>query len=374
MEGYWKDTPVPYELSDLSQSIFATLGLSGCSDLLGLGANPGERECLMLVDGLGKNAIDTYGSQFPHLHSLRYHATLHATFPSTTATSLTSLGTGKKAGEHGMVGYTMRVPNSGTPERLLNALKWDERVDPQIWQPHQTLFERASAAEISVTSVGAKRFENTGFTRAALRGGEYRGANSAAELLDHTVSSLSRERSFVYLYLNDVDEASHGEGFGSGKFLAALAKVDSLIGELKAKLPGGARLWVSSDHGMINRGDYCVLGKGNELLDGVDLLGGEPRVRYLYCATEKIPAIRSRWESFFGAKVTIYSREEAISAKLFGERVLPANLDRIGDLIVVAHERLILIEPEREALQIAMVGHHGGVSAEEIEIPLLTNA
>ena len=139
MEGYWKDTPVTYELSDLSSSVFASLGLPDVEDSLGLGSSPDGRECILLVDGLGKNAIDNFGSRFSHLHSLRYERTLKATFPSTTATSLTSLGTGKRAGEHGMVGYTIRVPHSGVPERLLNALKWDERIDPQIWQPHKKI-------------------------------------------------------------------------------------------------------------------------------------------------------------------------------------------------------------------------------------------
>jgi hypothetical protein len=47
------------------------------------------------------------------------------------------------------------------------------------------------------------------------------------------------------------------------------------------------------------------------------------------------------------------------------------NVDRIGDLIVIAQGNFILVEPEREELQLAMVGHHGGVTKAETEIPLL---
>ena len=371
MEGYWKDTPVTYELSDLSSSVFASLGLPDVEDSLGLGSSPDGRECILLVDGLGKNAIDNFGARFPHLHALRYERTLKATFPSTTATSLTSLGTGKRAGEHGMVGYTMRVPHSGVPERLLNALKWDERIDPQIWQPHKTLFERGVEAGIHVSHVSGKRYENTGFTRAALRGGTYKGANSLSELVSETSEALKQDRSFVYLYLNDVDEASHGEGFGSDKFLAAMAKVDSLIGSLTSALPKGSRLWVSADHGMINRGEYVVLGKDNDLLDDVDLLGGEPRSRYLYVTEDRILKVQSQWRDFFGDKVDIYTRDEAISLGFYGENVLDSVRERIGDLIVIAKGDLILVEPDREALQVAMVGHHGGTTKEETEIPLL---
>jgi len=46
-------------------------------------------------------------------------------------------------------------------------------------------------------------------------------------------------------------------------------------------------------------------------------------------------------------------------------------MERIGDLIVIANEDFILVEMEREELQIAMVGHHGGLTPAEREIPLL---
>ena len=59
--------------------------------------------------------------------------------PSTTATSLTSLGTGLPPGAHGLVGFTSRVPGTG---KLLNALMWDKDVDPLEWQPHDTAFTR----------------------------------------------------------------------------------------------------------------------------------------------------------------------------------------------------------------------------------------
>ena len=70
---------------------------------------------------------------------------------------MATLTTGAMPGAHGMLGYTVRVPRSGG--RVLNTLKWDERVDPQVWQPIPTLFEQAMAAGITTTHVAAKRYE-----------------------------------------------------------------------------------------------------------------------------------------------------------------------------------------------------------------------
>ena len=371
-EDYWKDRCVAYLLSDLSQSVFATLGLSGTSNILEIPNNPAQRECILLVDGMGMNALQLSLQNQPIFNQLTSFSSLQATFPSTTSTSLTSLGTGNAAGRHGMVGYTMRVPHSGTPERLLNALKWDERVDPYIWQSEETLFERGKREGISVSHIAAKRYEETGFTRAALRGATYHGANLVDEMVTETKLALSKERSFAYVYINDVDDASHRDGIGSPRFHAAMAKASELITKLLENLPLGTRLWITADHGMINRDDFCVLGKENDLLQNVELLGGEPRVRYLYVRNGALAETKSQWEEFFGEKVQVLTREESVNQGFFGPTVSEKNLERIGDLIVIANGEFILVEPDREEFQLAMVGHHGGVTEPEIAIPLLT--
>jgi Type I phosphodiesterase / nucleotide pyrophosphatase len=363
---------VAYLLSDLSQSVFATLGLSSTLNILEIPKNPAQRECILLVDGMGVNALQLSVNNHPIFSQLASFSSLRATFPSTTSTSLTSLGTGNDAGRHGMVGYTMRVPHSGTPQRLLNALKWDERVDPYIWQSDETLFERGKREGISVSHIAAKRYEDTGFTRAALRGALYRGANVVDELVNEAKSALQKERSFAYVYINDVDDASHRDGIGSPRFHVAMAKAAELITKLIENLPSGTRLWITADHGMINRDDFCVLGKGNDLLRNVDLLGGEPRVRYLYVKEGALEETKSQWEEFFGEKVQVLTREESVHKGFFGTSVLEKNLERIGDLIVIANGELILVEPDREEFQLAMVGHHGGITEPEIAIPLLT--
>jgi predicted AlkP superfamily pyrophosphatase or phosphodiesterase len=370
MEGYWKDRQVAYTLAEFAQSLFASLGLSDCLNPLKLEEQPSGRHCVLLVDGMGKNAVDDY-SQDLEISRLNYRQTLQATFPSTTATSLTSFGTGRAPGEHGMVGYTMLVPHSGSPERILNALKWDERIDPMTWQSVPTLFERGVADGIAVTHIAGKRYANTGFTRAALRGASYVGVNTPEEMVAAAERALQKERSFAYLYVNDVDEASHGSGFGSERFQVALRKVADLILQLKRELPSGTTLWVTSDHGMINRGEAVVIGRENPLLNGIRALAGEPRVRYLYLVDQESTEVMETWREFLGEKVTIYSRDEAIAQGLFGASVSARSAERIGDLVVIANQDLILVEIERAAQQLAMVGHHGGVTKAEVEIPLL---
>ena len=170
-------------LADLSQSLFAALGLSGADNSLGI--EPAERICLILIDGLGEISLNEQISANPvayrALASLTSLRSLTSHFPTTTATNLASIGTGVFPAEHAMLGYTVKIPYSDG--RLLNALKWDERVDPLIWQSVPTLYERAMREGLTTSHIAEKRFEGSGFTRATARGANYLGANRVDDLV-----------------------------------------------------------------------------------------------------------------------------------------------------------------------------------------------
>jgi predicted AlkP superfamily pyrophosphatase or phosphodiesterase len=353
-------------------SIFAGLNLVGTVDSIGAGASPSGRELLFLIDGFGADVLADYALDAPTLASLAQPRTIRTSFPSTTSTSLATLTTGEMPGAHGMLGYTVRVPRSSG--RVLNSLKWDERVDPQIWQPVPTLFERGVAAGITVTHVAAKRYEGTGFTRAVFRGAHYRGANITSDLIAETKAALHKSPSFVYLYVNDLDSAGHSDGVGSDKWLAALKSIDSMIAALIEQLPQGVRIWVTSDHGMLNTSEKIVMGSDNQLLEGIATIAGEPRMRHLYLAeSASLADITALWEESLKDKVRMVTKESAIASGLFGSHVSLDAADRMGDLIAIAQGSVVILDPEGADKEGAMIGHHGGESDIESSVPLFTH-
>ena len=357
-----------FGLADITNSIFNSLSVPETIDSLSLGSAE-NREVLILIDGMGQDAINKYGDQFPIFDELKQVKKLYTNFPSTTATSLSTLGTGVLPGVHGMLGYTVRVPRSDN--RLLNALKWDERVDPVMWQKVPTLFERAVLAGVSVTHVAAKRYEGSGFTQAALRGAKYVGANGVDEMATAVSAALKPQPSFVYTYLNTLDSAGHSDGVGSDKWLTALQQVSEFITKVKQLAPAGTRIWVTSDHGMVNSTEQVILGQDNNLLENVTLIGGEPRARHIYIKEGAASETIAQWQEFFGNKAKVLSKESAIKDGLFGPVVTEDSHDRLGDLIAIANNDLILVDPARVREETSMVGHHGGVTDIEVEIPLL---
>jgi len=360
-------------LSQVTPSIFSSLGLDSAVDHLAVGPSPKGRELLFLIDGFGFDTFEKYAEMMPTMSRMFNHGLIQTAFPSTTATSLATLTTGVMPGAHGMLGYTVQVPRSGG--RLLNALKWDERVDPENWQPVETLFQRASNAGITVTHVAAKRYENSGFTRAVFRGAHYKGANVVADLISETKAALQATPSFVYLYVNDLDSAGHSDGVGSDKWIAALSMIDQMVSQLMKEVPTGTRFWVTSDHGMVNVEEKVIIGQDNPLLEGVSVVAGEPRARHIYLQNDSLTAraeAASLWQEYLRDKALVLTREEALSSNLFGTEVSADAVDRMGEIIAIARGGLVLLDADRADKEGAMVGHHGGDSDLESQVGLLT--
>src|SRR5262249_18737881 len=143
-----------------------------------IGMPPAESYVVFLIDGLGWQLLLEHAGAAPYLSSLATRPPITCGVPSTTATSLTSLGTGRPPGAHGVVGFTSRIPGT---DRLLDALRWDRSVDPREWQRHDTVFDSARAHGLEWSVVSKRQFEGSGLTVASQRGAAYRGADSLGE-------------------------------------------------------------------------------------------------------------------------------------------------------------------------------------------------
>ncbi len=141
------------------------------------------------------------------------------------------------------------------------------------------------------------------------------------------------------------------------------------------EVPKGTRIWVTSDHGMINVEEKIIIGQDNPLLTGVSVIAGEPRARHIYL-TEDSPQARnevaSLWQQYLQEKALVISREEAVSSKLFGETLSADAVDRMGEVIAIARGGLVLLDADSADKEGAMVGHHGGYSEIESQVGLLT--
>src|SRR3954470_16461230 len=121
-------------LAEVVPALLAALGVPASTGgaRSALTVAPVRAAGLLLVDGLGADLLRRHAADAPFLAGLPDAGPLTAGFPSSTATSLTSLGTGSPPGAHGMVGITMRVGSARRPT-LLHTLHWtDARTNPPV--------------------------------------------------------------------------------------------------------------------------------------------------------------------------------------------------------------------------------------------------
>jgi type I phosphodiesterase/nucleotide pyrophosphatase len=355
-------------LAEVVPSALAALGVDGWSNALGL---PAARSyVVLLVDGLGWNLLREHGPDAPYLASLATRGSpITSGVPSTTATSLTSLGTGLPPGSHGVVGFTSRIPGT---DRLLDALRWSSQVDPEEWQPHPTLFQRAVEAGVPVTVVSRRAFETSGLTRAGQRGAEYVGADLAGERISATVRAAQVAGSLTYVYDSELDTTGHRHGCTSRVWRFQLTMVDGLARNLRSALPADTALVVVADHGMVDIATENRVDVDSEfdLRQGVRLVGGEARFRHLYCDPDRVDGVVARWQHRLGDTALVVRRDEAVTAGWFGaveERVLP----RLGDVMVACVGDVAIVLSERFGYESTLVGLHGSLSPDEMLVPLL---
>ncbi|WP_269936784.1 alkaline phosphatase family protein [Arthrobacter sp. HY1533] len=367
-------------IGDVLRSAAAVLGEKSFSNVLNLPA--AKRICVVLVDGLGKAQLKQRASHAPFLRGVMaadsgggHPRTLHAAFPSTTATSLSSLGTGTVPGQHGMVGYDVLDPRQDKVVNLLG--NWDAGVDPLRWQPFPTIFESLEGS-VPCTTVSLPHFATSPMTRAALRGGTFRGAVSTHARVEQAVEALAATpRALVYLYWSELDKAGHAHGADSHQWERQLEELDAGMKRLAAAAPADTLILLTADHGMVDvprnaRIDYSAF---EDLVDGVRHTAGEPRMVHLYLEAGLPESHRDRlmaaWLERFGKKAWVLTREQAIAAGYFGEMREGVG-ERIGDILVLAREAVAFYDLRRvRTAAMEVVGQHGSITKGEREVPLL---
>lgn len=330
-----------------------------------------DHAIVVLVDGLGDNALRARSGHARTLATAPARA-LPSGFPTTTAVALTSLATGTLPGEHGVVGYTALVPDQ---DRVLNQLTgWGPEMVPESWQPVPTVFERTRAAGLAAVAIGPERYRESGFSRAVLRGADYRGARTVEDRIQAARQWLaSSGPGIAYVYIPELDVAAHARGGRSSEWTAALEAVDAGIRELASALGPRDGMIVTGDHGVLDveHGDHVLVDETPGLLSGVRHLAGEPRCLQLHVEPGVDPAeVLARWADHEGDRAWVASRAEVVASGWWGE-VGPAAAARMGDVFVAAREPIAYYDSRTAGSSRGMTGQHGALSDDELLVPLI---
>ncbi|BBU23457.1 type I phosphodiesterase / nucleotide pyrophosphatase superfamily protein [Mycobacterium xenopi] len=364
-------------ICDVLPTAAAMLKVTDAVDALGLSDWVGDvrRVVVVLVDGLGWHLLPQLVADAPLLASVVAGEVgrldeLVCTFPSTTPTSLVSLGTGTQPGDHGVLGFTLKVPHT---DRVLNHIYWRDDPLPAQWQPVPTWFERLARAGVGARAVLPAAFVGSGLTDAVYRGARIRPITRDADYGEQLSDEIGAAPGLIYSYTAALDTAAHLSGIGSPQWHAAATYVDTLLRRLVESLPADAALLVTADHGGVNVAPEARVDLDTDprLAAGVRVVAGDPRVRYLYTEPGAAADVLAAWSELLAGRAEVYSRDDAVATGLFGP-VRPEHLPRLGDVVVICTGEAAVLATAHEPPEVAgLIGLHGAATAAEMAIPLI---
>lgn len=322
-----------------------------------------DQVVLLVVDGLGWTQMLDRLDLLPNIARLA-RSRITTVCPTTTATALTSITSGLTPGEHGVMGYRMHIRGE-----VLNVLRWStgrgdarESIDPLEVQPNEAFGGQRPPV------VTRAEFIATGFTEAHLHPVRFVGYRMPSTMCAEAERLLNEGEPFVYVYYDGIDKVAHE--YGLGDFYAAeLAAVDRIVGYLANRLPPGAALVVTSDHGQVDVGDHLVR-LPPEVLALVASMSGEGRFRWLHAVPGGSAELAARCADLYEDSAWVVTRDQVIDEGWFGPTVTASSRALLGDVALVPF-RPIAFEDPADTGPFVLQSRHGSMTADEVYVPLL---
>jgi hypothetical protein len=321
---------------------------------------------LLVLDGLGWHQLGARLALAPTLAS-GVGGPITSVAPSTTACALTSLVTGRPPAQHGVVGY--RVAYDG---EILNVLQWTlagadarVRVPAPTFQPCP-LFPGSPGPVPVVTRYD---YAATGFTAAHLGDAEMHNWYTPAGLVTEVRGLVGGGAPFVYAYYDGIDKVAHARGLGQS-YDDELRAVDRLVGDVRDVLPPGAVLMVTADHGQVDvGGDIEVLGP--DVMDGVTLMSGEGRFRWLHARPGAVDAVADAARDAYSDVAWVRTKDELFEEGWLGGVPSSAVSSRLGDVVLAPFTPTAFLDPA-DTGELRLAARHGSLTPDEMLIPLLS--
>ena len=315
---------------------------------------------------------------------------LTSVVPSTTSAVLTTLWTGRSPAEHGILGYELFLKEYGLVANMIShtpmtfedstGLLYRAGFQPETALPFPTLGSHLESAEIETNAFLHYTISRSGLSRMHYSNvnlytfgsvpGLWIGVRKLVE------KDIERSR-LIWVYYGAVDGLSHRHGPDSEQAQAEFtsfihAMSENFVSRLSHETRRQTILLLVADHGQITTppDSNFDLRNHHTLTNRLHLLPtGENRLAYLYPRPGQTDAVVEYFEKTWPNAFTLLPSEHALEAGLFGPGK-PASTagGRLGDLIAISRGDAYLWWAAKEN---PLLGRHGGLSADEMLVPLL---
>lgn len=343
-----------------------------------------EKIVFILVDAFGwkfYKSVREDSKFFKEIRKRGIEEKITSQFPSTTTAHVTSVVTGKDVSTHGFFEwftYDSKINEVFTP--FLFDYEGKEEILPK-----DNLFKELKENGVCSTIITPNYINNSYYSRKLFKDGEVKGYDSVEEMFDILLQGLKKDRgkNFYYIYYPEIDSIGHEYGMSSFKsyfeinnFIKAL---DNFYNNVLDEDVNEGVFILSADHGQMEIKDKIYL---NELIPNIeeymlkDSKGisivpvGYNRDMFLYIKKEFETYVYELLKEKFKDKGEIYLVKDLIDKGVF---INPSEtfLSRMGNIVIIPYDGYGVWWFEKGKYEISLKGSHGGLTKDEMEIPLL---
>jgi hypothetical protein len=360
-----------------------------------------KKVALLFIDAFGWRFCQSRLEQYPFLRRFAENGIaqkITAQFPSTTAAHVTCIHTGLtpiQSGVYEWQYYEPRVDRIIMPllfspigTRLRNAL---EDVEPEEILPTQTIYRDLEDAGIRSCAFQPALHLVSPYARLTYDGAEVVPYRTLAEGLTSFKERLKAETypSYFFFYFDGIDQVGHTQGPGSAhidnEIDAFLTVADRILGE---GIDDDTLLLLVADHGMAEvdpkttlylnvHPDFVgierFLRRDND--GGLLVPAGSCRDMFLYINDGMLEEAQAFLDLRLRSHSQVFRCDELVRHGLFGPGPSSEAFDaHIGDLMILPKAGESVWWYERGKFEQKHYGAHGGLTAAEMEVPLLARS
>ncbi len=336
---------------------------------------------LIIIDGLGYDYLTKYGKDSFLYKNLKNKMT--SVFPAATASALTTFSTGVAPQQHALTGWFMYLKEIGAVSVILpftsraGDLKlWKGKIKYKDIYNEKSFFEDLKTTSISIKH---KDYINSEYSRLVDKGAKklsFSNLNGFFRQINNALH-INKNRKYIFAYWAKLDSLCHEKGTDSQEAKKHFNELDKKIKLLAKSLKNkNTTIIISADHGLIDtkeKDKIIELKNHPKFAETLTMpLSGEPRVAYCYVRPQKIEQFKNYVKTEFKKCCEMYKSDDLVKNNYFGLFEPNEKLkERIGDYVLIMKENYIMKDLVLGEKKNIYIGNHGGVSHEEMFVPLI---
>lgn len=393
-----------YNFANIPGSVLHLLGVPAANRLpagaLAVQA-PVQKVVFLFIDAFGWNLYERLANSAGLLRRVRSEgvvAQLTSQFPSTTTAHVTTMHTNWPVGRHGVFEWHYYEPLvDAVIMPFLYAYAGDQEhytllkagVDPATIFPRHTIYPLLAQQQVATYAFAHHSYARSPYNNvmegAATHRVAYESLDQALAMLRQAIEA-QKGRAYYYLHWGMVDVQAHANGPFAPQTLSELRAALQLIeSELVAPLASGdgCLLLIGADHGQDTIDPARTVYLDHLLPDigrafrrtvmGRPIVpGGSAKSFFLYIREDALQETEALLRQKLSGVAEVWRVAELVERGYFGQPVTEPFLSRAGNLVIVPHMGQAVWWDEKGRYTMPFRGHHGGLSTNEMLVPLLS--